>query len=65
MHSSVMDRPVRKRTTVLAAVLALALSLGFLVVLPPDPAEAATCPCTIFTPAQVAHCCRRPRNRAH
>ena len=53
MHSSVMDRPVRKRTTVLAAVLALALSLGFLVVLPPDPAEAATCPCTIFTPAQV------------
>ena len=33
--------------------LALALSLGFLVVLPPEPAEAATCPCTIFTTAQT------------
>ncbi len=54
MHSSVAAaRSARNRNTLLAALIGLALSFGFLVAVPPVPAEAATCPCTIFTSTQT------------
>jgi hypothetical protein len=50
MHSSLgAAKSARNRNTLLAALVGLALSFGFLVAVPPVPAEAATCPCTIFT----------------
>jgi hypothetical protein len=52
MRISDTGAPARGRNRLLAALLGLALGLGFLVVLPPEPAEAATCPCTIFSSNQ-------------
>ena len=37
----------------MAALIGLALTLGMLVAIPPEPAEAATCPCSIFTASQA------------
>jgi len=49
MRASTLLRPSRA----LVALLLLALTLGLLVSAPPPRAEAATCPCTVFTAAQV------------
>ena len=61
MRSSIAHKSARTRNTVLAALLGLALSLGFLVG-PPEPAEAATCPCTIFTSTQTPTVANDPDN---
>jgi hypothetical protein len=53
MRSFAADNSARKKNIVLAVMLGLALSLGFLVVIPPERAEAATCPCTIFSSTQT------------
>jgi hypothetical protein len=53
MGSSLADKSARTRNTLLAALLGLALSFGFLVAVPAEPAAAATCPCTIFTTTQT------------
>jgi Domain of unknown function (DUF4082) len=42
----------RGRNRLLATLIGLALSWGLLVAVPPPAAEAATCPCTIFTSSQ-------------
>ncbi|HET9648995.1 MAG TPA: DUF4082 domain-containing protein [Microlunatus sp.] len=44
---------VQTRTRLLAIALALGLAAGLLVSLPPERADAATCPCSIFTASQT------------
>lgn len=53
MRSATSVLPAGHRRGVLAVVLALALALGSLVSVTPEPAHAATCPCTLFTAAQT------------
>ena len=52
MHSSFAARP-HGTEHVLAALLKLALSFGFLVVRPPGSSRGGNLPCTIFTPTQT------------
>jgi methionine-rich copper-binding protein CopC len=52
MRLSVAASSAWGRNKLLATVIGLALTFGLLVAMPPVPAEAATCPCTIFTSSQ-------------
>jgi methionine-rich copper-binding protein CopC len=62
MRSLFADGSARNRTTLLATLLGLALSFGFLVAVPAELAAAATCPCTIFTATQTPSVAADPDN---
>ena len=62
MGLSLADRSARDRNTLLAALLGIVLSFGFLVAAPAEPAAAATCPCTIFTATQTPSVATDPDN---
>lgn len=53
MHRPATTPALRMRPRLLVLLLSMALGFGLLVTAPPGTADAATCPCTIFTAGQV------------